>query len=139
MLNAPESFEAELSQLSKVAIQQTLNSNDKVNFALRFTTTQAELDAASGQLIAAAEGDVILWFAYPKKTSKHYQCEFNRDTGWQILGSAGHEGVRQIAIDADWSALRFRHVQYIKSRQLAKKEQRNSNIIGELGKPIAQK
>jgi hypothetical protein len=60
VLNAPESFEAELSQLSKVEIQQTLNSNDKVNFALRFTTTQAELDAASGQFIAAAEGDAIL-------------------------------------------------------------------------------
>jgi hypothetical protein len=55
--------------------------------------------------------------AYPKGTSKKYKCEFNRDTGWSALGEFGLEGVRQVAIDEDWSALRFRKVDYIKSMQ----------------------
>jgi hypothetical protein len=53
--------------------------------------------------------------AYPKGSSKAYRCEFNRDTGWQALGAAGFEPVRQVSIDADWSALRFRRVARIAS------------------------
>lgn len=45
-----------------------------------------------------------MWFAY-----------LNRDTGWQTLGDLGFEPVRQIAIDEDWSALRFRRVEFIKA------------------------
>jgi|GEM_PF-6580646 len=42
-------------------------------------------------------------------------CNFNRDTGWGVLGPHGLEGVRQVAIDDDWTALRFRKVDYIKT------------------------
>ncbi len=56
-----------------------------------------------------------MWIAYPKGTSKRYACEFNRDTGWRALGRLGFEPVRQIAIDEDWSALRFRRADFIKS------------------------
>ena len=66
-------------------------------------------------MTARAEGDALLWFAYPKGSSKRYTCDFNRDTGWTVLGEAGYEPVRQVAIDEDWSALRFRRVEYIKS------------------------
>ena len=62
-----------------------------------------------------------MWFAYPKASSKNYSCEFNRDTGWDALGKAGFEGVRQIAIDDDWSALRFRRVEFIKKMTRNKK------------------
>jgi hypothetical protein len=65
-------------------------------------------------LAGKAEGDALLWFAYPKGTSKNYQCDFNRDTGWSVIRDAGFDTVRQVAIDDDWSALRFRRVEYIK-------------------------
>ena len=58
----------------------------------------------------------MVWFAYPKGTSKRYTCDFNRDTGWQVIRDAGFDSVRQVAIDEDWSAMRFRRVEYIKSR-----------------------
>lgn len=61
------------------------------------------------------EGDGVLWFAYPKGTSKRYKCDFNRDNGWEILGQYGFEPVRMIAIDEYWSALRFRRAEYIKT------------------------
>jgi hypothetical protein len=57
----------------------------------------------------------VLWFAYPKGSSKKYTCEFNRDSGWKVIRSLGFDSVRQVAIDEDWSALRFRRVEYIKS------------------------
>jgi hypothetical protein len=66
-------------------------------------------------LTALAEGDAILWFCYPKGTSKKYTCDFNRDTGWASLGQLGWEPVRQVAIDDDWSALRFRNPDFIKT------------------------
>ena len=46
---------------------------------------------------------------------KRYICEFNRDDGWQVIRGAGFDSVRQVAIDEDWSALRFRRVEYIKA------------------------
>jgi hypothetical protein len=42
-------------------------------------------------------------------------ADIGRDDSWQPLGDLGFEGVRQVAIDEDWSALRFRHVDYIKT------------------------
>ena len=56
-----------------------------------------------------------MWFAYPKGSSKRYRCGINRDTGWAALGKAGFEGVRMVAIDEDWSAVRFRRAEFIKT------------------------
>ena len=82
---------------------------------MAFVVTQADLDAASTKLVKACEGDAVLWMVYPKGTSRKYKCEFNRDSGWPILGAAGFEPVRMVAVDEDWSALRFRRVEHIKT------------------------
>ncbi|MCG8277445.1 hypothetical protein [Stenotrophomonas sp. NLF4-10] len=115
VLNAPPSFEPELAALIDVAISRKIGKGEKTGFGIAFVVTQKQLDEASAALASAAEGDAVLWLAYPKTTSKRYKCEFNRDRGWDVLGRAGFEGVRQVAIDEDWSALRFRRVEYIKS------------------------
>ena len=59
--------------------------------------------------------DGILWFCYPKKTSKKYKSDIDRDHGWEPLNDSGLHGIRLVAIDNDWSALRFRNKKYIKS------------------------
>lgn len=115
VLNAPASFELELTALTSVAVQRSLASSEPVEFLLAFVTRQQEVGAIAAQLAAHAPGDAIIWFAYPKGTSQRFKCEFNRETGWAALGAAGFEPVRQIAIDEDWSALRFRRVEFIKS------------------------
>jgi hypothetical protein len=115
VLNAPESFESELRQLKAVKILRNPKSPKTVKFALAFAVTQSQLDRFASQLAAASEGDAVLWFAYPKGTSKRYTCEFNRDSGWAVIRKAGFESVRQVAIDEDWSALRFRRVEFVKS------------------------
>ncbi|HMV82692.1 MAG TPA: hypothetical protein PLD20_02415 [Blastocatellia bacterium] len=115
VLNAPESFEAELAALSGVKVLRDLKSVKAVQFALAFVTKQAEVDKLAVAIAKRAEGDALVWFAYPKGTSKKYKCEFNRDTGWATFGEMGFETVRLVAIDEDWSAMRFRRVEFIKA------------------------
>jgi hypothetical protein len=114
VLNAPDSFEPELKQLKGVKVLRDPAKPKNVKFAMAFAITQAQLDRASKALAAASEGDAVIWFAYPKGTSKRYTCEFNRDSGWKVIVGAGFESVRMVAIDEDWSALRFRRVEFVK-------------------------
>jgi hypothetical protein len=113
VLDAPASFETELAALSGVDVRREVDGD--VRFALAFAITQEELDRVSREIAAAARDDAVVWIAYPKGSSHRYRCEFNRDSGWTVLGEAGFEPVRQVAIDDDWSALRFRRAEHIKS------------------------
>jgi hypothetical protein len=114
--NAPDSFEPELARLKGVAVLRDPKKPPAIKFSLAFVTTQKELDRLSKLLAVAADGDALLWFAYPKGTSKRYTCEFNRDTGWEVIRKAGFDTVRAVAIDDDWSALRFRRNEFVKAR-----------------------
>ena len=113
VIDAPASFEPELAALTDVKVQRRAGKSTTLSFAIIFVRTLAEVEAGAS-LLPGAAGDAVIWFAYPKGTSKRYQCEFNRDTGWDSVRAAGFDTVRQVAIDEDWSALRFRRVEYIK-------------------------
>lgn len=115
VLNAPASFEIELASLEGVEALRSHEGVAPITFLLAFVTKLAEIETLAPVLAAQAPGDPVIWFAYPKGSSKNYSCEFNRDTGWAALGAVGYEGVRQVAIDADWSALRFRRAEHIKN------------------------
>jgi hypothetical protein len=115
VLNSPGSFEPELKALSEVTVERDLKSVDQVGFSLAFITKQKEVDTLGKAIAKKAEGDAVVWFAYPKGSSKKYKSEINRDAGWKILGDAGFEPVRMVAIDEDWSAVRFRRVDFIKT------------------------
>lgn len=115
VLDAPESFEPELRALTNVRIER--DARGPVRFALAFVKTLAEVEKAAASLTSLAEPDATIWMVYPKGTSKKYKCEFNRDNGWESLGKAGYEPVRQVAVDADWSALRFRQAAFVKTNK----------------------
>ena len=116
VLDAPASFEAELQALPKVKVVRTLGAAKRVTFALVFATQKSQVDRLSKSLACKAAGDAILWFAYPKGTSQRFKCDFNRDNGWEVIREFGWDSVRQVAIDADWSALRFRRKEFINRR-----------------------
>lgn len=115
ILNSPASFEPEIATLSGVQVLRELKSAGEVSFALAFVTKQKEVDTLAKAIGKKAKGDAVLWFAYPKGSSKNYKSEINRDHGWKILGDLGFEPVRAVAIDEDWSATRFRRVEFIKN------------------------
>lgn len=114
VLNAPTEFTPEMEAMQGHTTFVTKVT--EAEFFIAFVTTKAEIDNITPKIAEAAQGDAVVWFAYPKGTSKKYKSEVNRDNGaWEALGKQGYEGVRQVAIDADWSALRFRKVDNIKT------------------------
>jgi hypothetical protein len=114
VLDAPASFEPELAALKGVEILRDLKKASRFSFLLAFVTTQKQVDALGAGIAKKADGDAIVWMAYPKGSSKRFQSEISRDHGWDALGRAGFETVRLVAIDEDWSALRFRKAEFIK-------------------------
>jgi hypothetical protein len=114
VLDSPTSFERDLAALDGVEVVRDLKRAKQVAFALAFVTTPEQIDALAPKLATKAEGDAIVWFAYPKKTSKRYTSQIDRDNGWDVLGHEGFEPVRMVAIDEDWSAKRFRRASFIK-------------------------
>ncbi len=115
VLNSPGSFESELAALKGVEIVRDLKKAKEVTFSLAFVTTQEQVDALAPAVARKAEGDAIVWFAYPKGSSKKYKSQINRDSGWNVLGQENFEPVRMVAIDEDWSAIRFRRASFIKN------------------------
>jgi hypothetical protein len=116
IINSPVSFKAEMDNIKQsVNVINDLSKADEIMFILSFVTKQEELDGVIPVIAEKLKGDGVVWFAYPKQSSKKIKCEINRDNGWDILGEYGFEAVRQVAIDEDWSAVRFRKVEYIKT------------------------
>lgn len=116
VLDAPASFVPELARLKGINVHRRLGAVSESEFTLVFVTRKAEVDLLAGPIAELAQGDAIVWFAYPKGTSKKYKCDFNRDNGWDKLTALGWETVRAVAIDEDWSALRFRRSEFVKAR-----------------------
>jgi hypothetical protein len=54
-----------------------------------------------------------LWLVYPK-TSGSIATDITRDRGWDPVHEAGFLPVAQVAVDRDWSALRFRRREEIR-------------------------
>jgi hypothetical protein len=59
---------------------------------------------ALGGHAAALAGLDAFWVAYPKAN----RTDINRDKLWPILAEHGFRPISQVALDATWSALRFR-------------------------------
>jgi hypothetical protein len=116
VLNAPDSFADQLATFAQYAQVNTDPAKlAEIEFVMTFATKQIEVDNAIRLIAPLLKGDALLWICYPKGTSKRYKCEFHRDTGWKVVGEHGFETVRLVAIDEDWSAMRFRHAKYIKA------------------------
>lgn len=71
-----------------------------------FAANRAELDRHVGVLLGAARRGELAWLAYPK--GRQLGTDLNRDILHDHMPSVGLNAVRQVAIDATWSALRFR-------------------------------
>jgi hypothetical protein len=75
-----------------------------------------EVELEIKKIIESFDVDGYLWLCYPKGTSKKYKSDINRDKSWELFKPYDFEAVTIVAIDDDWSALRFRHHSLIKSR-----------------------
>ncbi|MFC4735988.1 DUF3052 family protein [Bacillus daqingensis] len=107
VINAPEAFREVLKETPADTLDD-MPEKQAYEVILSFVKTEEEI--AEAALLAEerlAEGG-IFWVMYPKKSSKKYSTEISRDQGWSSMEKKEFKAVRQIAIDEDWSALRFR-------------------------------
>jgi hypothetical protein len=113
ILNAPAVFEETIAAYPGQVHREPRDG--PYGFVQVFGTTNAELQELARIGAAAVEPQGLLWLCYPKKSSKAYKgSDCSRDTAAGMLADEGYEPVRQIAIDDDWSALRFRKPEEIK-------------------------
>jgi hypothetical protein len=106
-----------LKDLPEVQIDTEIDPRYPYEFMLIFVELVREVKLVAPRALHNLKADGTLWFAYPKKTSNKYSSDIDRDHGWEVLLDRGFDKVRLIAIDDDWSALRFRNVRFIKSVQ----------------------
>jgi hypothetical protein len=115
IINPPKEFELEQKEISAfVTLKNKLVQTEPIEFVLSFVKSKEEIENLTQTIIPLLKEDALLWFAFPKGSSKKYKVEINRDKGWEYLKQQGLETVRAVSIDEDWSALRFRDTKYIK-------------------------
>ena len=76
---------------------------------LLFAPNRKALTTALPRALRGTKPDCILWLAYPKLTS-NLAADLNRDIIHELAPEYGLDTVSQIAVDADWSALRLKRV-----------------------------
>jgi multidrug efflux pump subunit AcrA (membrane-fusion protein) len=76
---------------------------------LFFAPDRAALGAGLPAVLKTAPQAAILWVAYPKLTSA-LAVDLSRDVVHALVEKYGLDTVSQIAIDADWSALRLKRI-----------------------------
>lgn len=115
LINQPGYFKFLKEELERISpIVTDVDEVDVVQCAIVFVQTKAEIDLIARFLADKANPNALIWMAYPKKSSKGYQSQLSRDVGWDAMGRYGYEPVRQISLNDDWSALRFKKVEKIK-------------------------
>lgn len=105
VLNAPTPIEKEFMKLGfKNNLDKTKSKNTLV-----FINDKKEYLEFLKKELKNIEPDSVLWFAYPKGTSK-IKTDINRDTIRVTGEEFGITTVTAISIDDTWSALRFRPI-----------------------------
>ncbi len=104
----------------EILIDTNIEPKYLYGFILVFATTVSEVAESAPGVIHNLAEDGVLWFIYPRKSSKNNNPELSRDHGWDQLKACGFEPVRQVSVDDEMSGLRFRNVKFIKVRNKVK-------------------
>jgi hypothetical protein len=116
VINAEKEFCNSLaSELKDVTIDTEIDPRFPYDFIVVFVRNSAEAEAYIPMVLHNLLCDGILWFCYPKKSSRKFRSDIDRDHGWKSLNDADFHGIRMVSIDNDWSGLRFRSSRFIKS------------------------
>ena len=106
VLNAPPTIEKEFE---KLGFKTNFDKKVKSTNTLAFINNKKEYLDFLKTGLKNIEPDSVLWFAYPKGTSK-IKTDINRDTIRETGEEFGITTVTAISIDDTWSALRFRPI-----------------------------
>lgn len=109
VINAPSALEEEFVKHDfKTSFDKETTSANTLIF---INNKEEFLDFLNTRL-NKIEFDSVLWFAYPKGTSK-IKTDINRDILWMLSKEFGITAVAAISIDDTWSGLRFRPIERV--------------------------
>jgi len=131
LIHAPEDLKEDL--VAAFHTQPAEEILEDQEFVLFFARELKEVRTAAERLAASIAPQGRLWIAYPKKSGKKYESDLSRDILWDAFKDYSFEPVSNFAIDADWSAIRFRPVSEIPSmkRKKAATEEGKSRVRDE--------
>lgn len=117
LINAPDTFSGSLMKfLPGVQVDTEIDPRYPYEYMIVFVSLHKEVKALAPKALHNLVTDGVLWFVYPKKSSKKsLSPDIDRNHGWETLTNGGFGPVRQVSVDDDWSALRFRNVKFIRS------------------------
>jgi len=117
ILNAEKKFLRMIrSARPDLLIDTEIDPRFPYEFMLIFVRFLSEVDELAPKAIHNLVSDGVLWFAYPaRRSSSKIDSDLDSSHGWEILLERGFDRVRQVIIDENWSAIRFRNIRFIKS------------------------
>jgi hypothetical protein len=110
ILNAPVTVK---NEFKKAGFSTTISG--KSEFTILFVRNISEFKKHFKSTTNKIENDSLFWLSYPKGSSS-IKTDVNRDILWKLAEPFGYRPVSQVAIDSDWSAMRFRPIEKVKSK-----------------------
>jgi hypothetical protein len=101
VINAPTGYEQELG----IACADKLSGEH--DWLQIFLKSKSELDHLGRKVVASLEPEGIVWFTFPKGSSKN-QTDLTRDNGWGSLEELDLKWVTLVSVNETWSAFAMR-------------------------------
>jgi hypothetical protein len=114
VLNSPAGYDNFLGDLP-AGVAQVTEASGTLDWLCLFVQNRAELAHWSPIAIGLVKRDGLFWIAYPKGGAKA-KTDLNRDSLWKLMEPSGLRPVAMVAIDATWSAMRFRPAELVEAR-----------------------
>lgn len=110
LINVPQAIAEELTAGAEVEL---VHGDSYYDGVLACFSSSPEVEAMTPRILKEMPPDGIFWAAY-RAGDAGKQAGLTRNKGWSALEAAGYVPVGQIALDSEWSALRFRPKAMIK-------------------------
>lgn len=92
-------------------LSTSYEGQEDIPFIMFFPRTKAEVAKYTEIVEKHTKGDPIVWMAFPRKDS-----ELSASAGWDAITSKGFVNMRQVSIDKNWAAIRFRREENMRKR-----------------------
>lgn len=113
LINVPREMAEEITAGAEVEL---VHGDSYYDGVVAFFGAPSEVETVVPRILAELPPDGLLWVAY-RKGAAGKSVGLTRDMGWEPLERAGLRPVRQIALDDEWSALRFRPREKVKAKE----------------------
>ena len=113
LINVPQEIAEEITAGGEV---EPVHGDSYYDGVLACFAGPTEVEAMVPRILAELPPDGLLWVAY-RKGEAGKEAGLTRDVGWAPLEAKGLRPVRAVALDGEWSALRFRPKDKVKAKE----------------------